>query len=97
MKREKNMEPLKAVIDRLLKDFKLEGKLLEKQVAHEWKLMLGQLIARKTKSITLRNGALEVVLESAVIRSELDFAKEKLMSKLNERLGKEVIKTIWLR
>lgn len=97
MKREKNSETIKAVIDRFLKDYKLDAKYLEKQIQHEWKEMLGPVIAKKTTSMWMNDGVLTVILESSVIRDELNYAKDKLKSSLNEKLGKEVIRTIVLK
>ena len=97
MKRDENSEPLKAVIGRLLKAYGHEEKYLERQVEAEWKNMLGEVIARKTTSIFLKEGILTVSLQSSIIRDELSFAREKLIKDLNTKLGQELITEIRLK
>ncbi len=95
MKRSQNTEPLKEIIDRLFKEFRLERGMTKKRVEHAWRHIVGQLISSKTKSIYLdKEGVLKVKIESAIIRDELTYAKEKLIEQLNKSLQSEVVKDI---
>ena len=98
MKRETNTESLKAVIDRFLKKYQLDGKYTEQRIAAIWNDMLGHVIASKTSSIDLRkNGVLVVKLESAVIRNELSFAQDKIIEDINKALGSKAVQSLELR
>jgi hypothetical protein len=50
-----------------------------------------------TQSVVLRGTALTVVLTSSVLRSELSMGKEKIISMMNEGLGKNLIEHLYLR
>jgi hypothetical protein len=54
------------------------------------------MIARHTMALRYRAGVLRVKVDSAPLRHELGFLKEGLAKLLNERLGREVVRTIAL-
>jgi hypothetical protein len=84
-----------------LKEFvetnKLEHGLDVVNVQHTWKQMMGNGVNNYTTAIQLKNNTLYVQLSSSVLREELSYGKEKIISMLNESLGKEVITKIVLR
>ncbi len=95
MKRSQNTEPLKEVIDRMLKEFRLERGMKVKRVEHAWRNIVGKLISSKTKSIYLdKEGVLKVKIESAIIKDELSYAKAKLIEQLNKSLQSDIVKDI---
>ena len=96
-KRNKEVTPLKEAIDKLLKVYKIDHKMAEIDLQKEWKEMMGETIARKTKSLELRKRVLVIHIESSVLRHELSFAKEKLKESLNRKLKKRVIDEILFR
>ena len=97
MKRDTNTESLKDVIDRFLKQNKLDKKYDLQSVVAIWENLLGKLIADKTRELYIHNKTLFVKLESSVIRNELSFAKNKLIKKINQMMGKEIINEIVFR
>jgi predicted nucleic acid-binding Zn ribbon protein len=96
-KRSKEVTPLKEAIDKLLKAYKISDKMQEIDLQKEWEEMMGETIARKTKSLELRKRLLIIKIESSVLRHELSFAKEKLKESLNTKLKKRVIDDILFR
>ena len=96
-KRNKQVTPLKEAIERLLKAYKIEDKLDEISLRKEWEELMGTTISNKTKNLTLRKRILIIEIESAVLRHELSFAKEKLKESLNRKLGKRIIDEILFR
>lgn len=92
--RDKNITPLKEAIDKLLKVYKIEGKMDEISLQKEWSAMMGPAIANRTTNIYLKNNVLHIKLESSVLRHELSFAKERLCEALNKRIGKRIINQI---
>jgi len=96
-KRNKEVTPLKVAIDKLLKAYKITHKMDEISLTKEWEELMGGTIAKKTKSITLKNRVLILEIESSVLRHELSFAKEKLKESLNSKLNKRVIDEILFR
>ncbi|MFL0353767.1 DUF721 domain-containing protein [Xanthomarina sp. GH4-25] len=84
-----------------LKEFvetnKLEYGLDVVNVQDTWRDMMGNGVNNYTTDIQLKNNTLYVQLSSSVLREELSYGKEKIISMLNESLGKDVIKKLVLR
>ncbi len=88
-------------IDSLLQQFvranKLEKGLAEYRLVRSWKDLLGVTVAKKTKSLHIRNRKLFVTVYSSVVRNELEMIKGTLIGRLNEAAGMDVIDDIVLR
>ncbi len=84
-----------------LKDFVKTNKLqrgLDKIKVHDaWVKLMGNGVNSYTTSIQLHHDTLYIELSSSVLREELSYGKEKIITMLNEDLGKEVIKKLILR
>ncbi len=86
-----NEKPLKEVIDSMLDAYKLKGKVNEVRIINEWENAVGSLIAQKTDKIYVRRGKLYVYLSSSVIKNELVYAREEIVSRLNAAIGEQII------
>ncbi len=95
-KRKSNESTLKEAIDRLLKAYKLEGKMDELTVIDRWEKIMGKPIALRTEEIKIQNKVLMVKLNSSVMRSELQAAKAKIIQMINNDAGKELINDVHL-
>jgi len=88
-------------IDDLLKSFVKENKLekgLDKVNAEAaWRDLMGNGVNNYTNSVKLHQDTLYVELSSSVLREELSYGKEKILSMLNEALGKDLISKLILR
>lgn len=93
-KRKSNSENLGEAIDRLFSAYGIEDKIYEAKLVQAWEKMLGPVVAKHTIKLTLLNNKLYVRLDSATLRNELNFAKTKLISKLNKEVDKKIIKEI---
>lgn len=84
-----------------LKEFvetnRLEQGLNAVNVQDTWKSMMGNGVNNYTTAIQLKGEILYVQLSSSVLREELSYGKEKIISMLNESLGKQIIKELVLR
>ncbi len=84
-----------------LKEFvetnKLETGLNKVNVADAWANLMGNGVNNYTTAINLERDTLYVQLSSSVLREELSYGKEKIITMLNEELGKEIIKKLILR
>jgi len=84
-----------------LKEFIQENKLqkgIDKVDAREaWEKLMGNGVNNYTTSVELKNETLYVSLSSSVLREELSYGKTKIITMLNEELGKDLIKKIVLR
>lgn len=90
-------ETVGNIITRLLKAENLEQKFDEQRVAAMWKDVVGQGINRYTVNRSVRNGVLYVTISSAPLRNELMMNRSRLVSRINDFMGHEVIHDIVFR
>ena len=72
-------------------------RLDEVRLVHAWREMLGPGVAQATHEVYVRGATLHVVLDSAVLRSELMMWRDRLVRTLNERVGTDVVREIRFR
>jgi len=89
------LERLGAVLDQSLKRFELTARLDEYGVWPIWNDVVGKTIALNAQPEKIRNGTLFVKVTSPVWMQQLQFMKEMIVEKLNQRLKSEVVKTIF--
>jgi hypothetical protein len=86
-------EALKAMIDY----YRLKGGLNQTKIEHLWERAMGPSIAKHTTQIKLVKDKLFIDLNSASLKQELSYGKDKIKKILNEELGSEVIKKIFIK
>ncbi len=89
-----NEHSLKEVIDKLLKVYKLDGKLAERRLISSWESVMGEMISKHTKDLYIKNQQLFVTLDSSALRNELSLAKTKIIKMLNDSTGQKVINEV---
>jgi len=94
-KRNSNEAPLKEVIDKLLKAYRLDGKMKEMDVLAAWPEMMGIAVANRTKELFIRNKTLIVKMDSSVMRDELSHGKQVIIERVNQQAGCEIINDVW--
>lgn len=90
-------QSLKNAIGTFLKSSRLSGKLSEQKIIDGWGARMGKMIAKHTKEITIYDKKLFLHIDSAPLRQELFYSREKIVKMLNEEAGEEVIREIVLR
>ena len=95
LKRTSNEAPLKDVIDRWLRAYRLDGKMKELDIINAWPEMMGTAVAHRTKEIKIRNKTLYLKMESSVMRDELAHGKQVIIERVNEKAGSEIINNVW--
>lgn len=92
--RSKNAVPISDGLKKLYKEYKIEGKINQMQIADEWKKMMGDAINNKTESIFLHKDTLTIKFNSPILKQELMYAKEKIKNHMNKTIGSEIIKIV---
>lgn len=82
------------IIKDFLKEEKLEDELDEHRASAVWPDVVGSGINRYTISRSVSRGVMTVKLSSAPLRNELMITRSVLVARINEALGREVIKEI---
>ena len=94
-KRTANQSTVGELIDKLMKAYRLDGKLKEIDVIESWGEMMGIAVANRTKNIQIRNKTLFLTMDSAVMRDELSFGKTVIIERVNQKAGFEMINDVF--
>jgi predicted nucleic acid-binding Zn ribbon protein len=92
-----NEQPLDEAIQEFLKVYNLGSKLDEVKLINSWESIVGKLVANHTNDLYIRRKVLFVYLDSDALRNELSYIKSLLLQRLNECVGKPLIKDIVFR
>ncbi len=97
MARNSRFVTLKDVLDDMIREMRLGGKMNEMKVRKYWHELMGSYIMKHTSQVYYKGGKLFVYLESSALKQELHMAKDKIISNLNERLGENLVNDIIIR
>ena len=96
-KRNKEHISIQDALKEFVETNKLEKGLDKVNVRDAWAKLMGNGVNNYTTGIQLEHNTLFVQLSSSVLREELSYGKQKIISMLNEELGKEIVKKLILR
>ncbi|WAC03300.1 DUF721 domain-containing protein [Lacinutrix neustonica] len=96
-KRNNNILNIHEALQDFVETNKLEKGLDKVNVREAWTDLMGNGVNNYTTAIELKNDTLFVQLSSSVLREELSYGKEKIITMLNEALGKTLVKKLVLR
>ncbi len=87
-------QPLKKVIDQLLRAYGYQDQLDELDIIKIYEDLVGNMFAKHTKKIFFKNKTLHIKLDSAALKQELSYVKEGLVQKLNAEMGRKIVENI---
>ena len=87
-------ERIDLLLDKLIRDYGMDHKVLEAKVFAAWKEAVGPLIARNTQPISLANGKLTVYALAPVWVNELQISRGKIIPKINKAVNFPAVKTL---
>jgi hypothetical protein len=94
-KKDLPMERLGNVLDQSLKRLDLAAQLEAYAIWPVWNDVVGKPIARNAQPERIRHGTLFVKVSSPVWMQQLQFMKDLITEKINQRLCAEVVKNIF--
>jgi hypothetical protein len=97
MKRNNEHLKLSDVLKEFVSENRLQDGLDKVDVKEAWASLMGNGVNNYTTNVQLKRDILYVDLSSSVLREELSYGKEKIITMLNEHLEKELIKKSVLR
>ena len=90
----RNIESLKDILLRNLREQGLETPLKQKRLVEAWPEFAGPVITRYTLNTYIYNQTLFVRLSNPALRSDLSMMRQELVKKLNAVVGEQVITDI---
>ncbi len=88
------MQSLKTAINSMLKKFGIDGAIAQNKALNIWNEIVGDTVARNTQPERVEHGVIIVKVSSPTWRQELHFQKKEIIQKINNTIGKNVIKDI---
>jgi len=92
-----NEQTLGEVVKALIEMYRMEGKLKEASLINAWESVVGDMIAKHTVQLRINKKVLYVEVDSAALRNELTYAREKLKKALNRKVKDNVIDEVVVR
>ncbi len=90
----KNTVTVKEALERMVSDLKIKSKLDESRIRDAWAVIMGKPIAKYTTKISLSKSKLYVEVNSAALKQELNYSRDKIKEVFNKELGDNVIKEV---
>jgi len=78
----------------MFREMSLDRRFQETKVYGIWESTVGEAVAKRTQNLRVQNGTLYVSVDSSVLRSELQYAKYRLIRLLNSKMRSDAIKDI---
>lgn len=79
---------------RVITDLGLEKRVEKARIFSEWADWVGDPVSKHTEPVKIKHGKLYVKVENDAWRSELIYQKFQLIRKINDRIGREIVKDI---
>ena len=95
--RENDHLNMQDALSAFIKKNNLQEGMDKVDVRTAWTNLMGNGVLNYTTDVELKRDTLFVSLSSSVLREELSHGKTKIITMLNEELGKELIKKLVLR
>ncbi|MFS4456655.1 DUF721 domain-containing protein [Maribacter sp. 2304DJ31-5] len=96
-KRENDDLSMKEVLSAFIQKNKLQQGINKVDAKTAWINLMGNGVNSYTTAVELKGDTLFVSLSSSVLREELSLGKTKIITMLNEELGKVLVKKLVLR
>ncbi len=80
-----------------LKKSRLKSGMQALQINDVWENIMGKTIARYTDKLQIINGTLIIKTNVGPLKQELLYQKEKIIARVNEALGENVIKEVQIQ
>lgn len=89
-----NDQKINEILKEMTNSKRLKPKLHQTKIKMVWEELMGPSISKYTTKISLRRNKLYVTIESAPLKQELTFGREKLKNIMNEALGEAYIEEV---
>lgn len=84
-------------LKQFLNESRIKGDMQAMQIQEAWESIMGKTVARYTDKIRLIDDKLIITTSVGPLRNELIFQKEKIINRVNEIMGGEVVKDLLIQ
>lgn len=88
---------LSEAVRQFLNQSKLKGSIQALQIEDAWEKIMGKTISKYTDKIEIRGSTLYISTTVGPLKQELSFQKAKILERVNEALGEQVVKEIVIK
>lgn len=85
---------LGTAIQQFLNQSRIKGDIQAMQIEEIWEQIMGKTIARYTDKLQIFGDKLIITTQVAPLKQELIYQKEKIILRVNESLGQNVIREV---
>ncbi|MDX1478078.1 MAG: DUF721 domain-containing protein [Saprospiraceae bacterium] len=93
----KNDHRLSDLLQVFVQDRRFKPHLFEKKIEQGWREMMGPWVFRETRAVRLRGQTLVIEIESAALKQELHYTRDKICVRVNEMLGEEYVTEVIIK
>ena len=83
-----------SILESLFESYGITDGVKQQQALNLWREIVGKTIADVTIPTKIEHGRMFVQVENPSWRQEITFYKQKIIKRLNKKLGKNIIKDI---
>ncbi len=88
---------IKEAIAQFLDESKLKGGIQSLQIKEIWEQLMGKTISNYTSELKIVKKTLIIETQVAPLKNELSYQKDKIIARINEHFGKNVIEEVVIR
>ena len=94
--RRTNETSLGEAIEAVLQDSNLTHGIYEAKIQAMWETLMGRSISRHTTQIQLKGSRLYLTIDSAPLKNELFYSRDKICEVVNKELKKDILKDVFI-
>lgn len=88
---------MQDALQQFIKQSGLKGNIQALQIENVWEQIMGKTIAKYTDKIQIINSTLFISSSVAPLKNELLYQKEKIIERVNEAMGENIIKEVVIK
>ena len=92
-----NEQSIKDALADMLRDYHIEEKVNESRLKERWEKMFGKTIMKYTQKIFVKDKKLFLTIDSASLKQELLYSKQKMIERINAEIAHGMIEDIILK
>ncbi|MCC6581908.1 MAG: DUF721 domain-containing protein [Phycisphaeraceae bacterium] len=95
--KKQNEQPIKQVLRQMMEQYHLNEKVNEVKLVNNWEKLMGKTIAKYTQEIYVNKKKLFIRVQSAPLKQELSYSRERIIELVNEEIGEGYINEVVIR